>query len=87
MTGVQTCALPIYSSSGSKDRLSKDITSIREKYDYLEETLVDEQSRVLNILEEQQHKNRNSFAKIYESDSKIRLVWNLNTPVFETSLP
>jgi hypothetical protein len=75
------------SSSGSKDRLSKDITSIREKYDYLEETLVDEQSRVLNILEEQQHKNRNSFAKIYESDSKIRLVWNLNTPVFETSLP
>ena len=75
------------SNSSSKDRLSKDITSLREKYVQLEETLVDEQSRVLNILEEQHSKGISNFAKIYELDSKIRLVWNLNTPVFEASLP
>ncbi len=74
------------SNSSSKDRLSKDITSIREKYVQLEETLVDEQSRVLNILEEQHSKGISSFAKIYESEPKIRLAWNLGTPVFETSL-
>jgi len=76
-----------YSNSGSKDRLSKDITSLREKYIQLEETIVDEQSRVLNILEKQYSKDISNFAKIYELDSKIRLVWNLNTPVFKASLP
>jgi ribosomal protein S15P/S13E len=74
------------SNSGLKDRLSKDISAIREKYSELEETLVDEQSRVLTILEQQYSKDIVSFAKIYELDSKIDLVWELNTPVFEASL-
>ena len=59
---------------------------VHQKYVQLEETLVDEQSRVLNILEEQYSKNIGSFAKIYESEPKIRLAWNLNTPIFEASL-
>ncbi len=75
------------SNSSSKDRLSQNITSIREKYVQLKETIVDEQSRVLSILEGQHSKNISSFTKIYESDSKISLVWNLNAPVFEISLP
>ena len=74
------------SNSGLKDRLSKDISSIREKYSELEETLVDEQSRVLTILEQQYSKDIDNFTKIYELDSKIDLVWELNTPVFEASL-
>lgn len=71
------------SDSMSNDAFSQQITDIREKYSQLEETMTEEKSRIMKILEKQHQKNINDFVKIYETDSEIKSVWNLQSPIFE----
>ncbi|QLH06650.1 hypothetical protein [Nitrosopumilus ureiphilus] len=74
------------SGSMSKKTFSQQISDIREKYKQLEETVVDEQSRILEILENQHQTSINNFVKNYESDSEMRIIWNSQNPVFEAEI-
>jgi hypothetical protein len=69
--------------SMSKKTLSHQITNIREKYAQLEENVMDEKSRILEILEGQHQTSMDGFVKNNLSDSEIKIVWNLQNPVFE----
>jgi hypothetical protein len=69
--------------SMSKKAFSHEITNIREKYAQLEENIVDEKLRVLEILENQHQTSLDNFVNDYRSDFEIRLMWNLQNPVFE----
>ena len=71
------------SGSMSKKVFSHQIFDIREKYKQLEDTVVDEKSRILEILENQHQTNINNFVKNYESDSEMRIVWNSQNPTFD----
>ena len=69
--------------SMSKKTFSHELTNIREKYAQLEENVVDEKSRIFEILENQYQTSLNNFINNYRSDSEIRIMWNLQNPVFE----
>jgi hypothetical protein len=66
--------------------LSNEITNVREKYSELEHDLLNEKSRVLSIVEEQYQKDMDNFAKNYEHDVEMNLIWNLKVPVFEINV-
>ena len=70
----------------SKKTFSHQITDIREKYAQLEENILDEKSRVLEILENQHQTSMDNFVKNYLSDSEVKVVWNLESPIFETQI-
>lgn len=70
----------------SKETLSHQITNIREKYAQLKENVLDEKSRILEILENQHQTSMDNFVKNYGSDSEMKIVWNLQNPVFEAEI-
>ena len=45
-------------------------------YGEREESMTNEKTRMLKILEEQHHENMKNFVKNYESDSQIKIKWN-----------
>lgn len=74
------------SDSMSNKALSQQITDIREKYSQLEETMTEEKSRIMKILEEQHQKNIDDFVKSYESDSEIKVAEDSQNPTFEARI-
>ncbi len=74
------------SNSMSNKTLSQKITDIREKYANLEETMKEEKSRIIEILEKQHQKNIDDFVKSYKSDSEIKVMWNSQNPAFEAKI-
>lgn len=74
------------SDSMSNKALSQQITDIREKYSQLEETMAEERSRIMKILEEQHQKNIDDFVKSYESDSEIKVAEDSQNPIFEARI-
>ena len=73
-------------SDSKKIVLSKEITDIREKYAALKDEMTDEQSRILEIMDDQYLKDMDDFANNYKHDSEMNLFWNSEVPVFEISL-
>ena len=80
-------AIAKYGKSDSKKiTLSKEITDIREKYAVLKDEMVDEQSRILKIMNNQYLKDMDNFANNYKHDTEMNLFWDSEVPVFEISL-
>lgn len=73
-------------SDSKKIVLSKEITDIREKYAALKDEMTDEQSRILEIMDDRYLKDMDDFANNYKHDSEMNLFWNSEVPVFEISL-
>ena len=76
----------IGNNSMSKEEFTHQITNIREKYAQLEQTVVDEKSRVLEILKHQHQTSVNNFVKDYRSDSEIKVMWDMQNPIFEAEI-
>ena len=73
-------------NSISKEEFSHQIINIREKYAQLEQNVLDEKSRVFKILKYQHQKSVNNFVKDYTSDSEIKVIWDMQNPVFEAEI-
>ena len=79
-------AIAKFGNAESKRKiLSKEVTDIREKYSQLEQSITDDKLRILNIFEEQHITDLEDFAKSYEHDDEMKLVWQYGIPVFETN--
>ena len=69
----------------NKKEIGREIAKIREKYLTLEENIIDEKSRVMQILEEQYLKDIENFVRIHEEDSEIKIVWNSELPEYKAA--
>ena len=70
------------STSMSLEKFNLSMDKIESKYSVLREDIEDEQSRVMNLMNDQQEKSILDFTKNYESDSEMTIVWNSSVPEF-----
>ncbi len=75
----------IHSDSDSKKKLSQQIINIRETFDELEKTTLNEKDEMLRILESQHVMSIEEFVNLHSLDDEIKIEWNLDYPVVYSS--
>lgn len=75
----------IMSDYASKKAASQQIIDVREKFEELEKSILDEKDEVLKILENQHMVSLEEFVDIHKSDDEIKIEWNYDYPVFYPS--